>query len=243
MNKKKILIIDDERINLDFFDVMLTRLGFEVLVASDGEEGLSMLREQIPDLIILDNIMPKLTGWELTRMLKRDETLSDYRNIPIIMFSALDAVKDKIEGFELGIEDYIIKPFNFSEVLARIRAVLRSHELSHQVIQRERCLAKFDSFSKTLHEFSQHLEKPIRVLAETARALDVSNTQKVEELREQILLDAKQILSALENVTSKSSEVQQAYGELQDTEASFKEMDERFRERIKELHSDGTESV
>ena len=101
MDKKKILIIDDEQINLDFFDVMLTRLGFEVLMASDGEEGLEMITEHVPDLIILDNIMPRLTGWELTKMLKRDESFADFKDIPVIMFSAMDAVKDKIEGFEL----------------------------------------------------------------------------------------------------------------------------------------------
>jgi DNA-binding response OmpR family regulator len=128
--KGKILIVDDEAINLDFFDVMLSRLGFEVSMAEDGEQALEMIQEDKPDLIILDNIMPKMTGWELTKILKQSETFVEYSDIPIIMFSAMDAVKDKIEGFELGIEDYITKPFNFSEVLARIRAVLRNKELS-----------------------------------------------------------------------------------------------------------------
>jgi DNA-binding response OmpR family regulator len=114
--KGKILIVDDEAINLDFFDVMLSRLGFEVSMAEDGEQALEMIQEDKPDLIILDNIMPKMTGWELTKILKQSETFVEYSDIPIIMFSAMDAVKDKIEGFELGIEDYITKPFNFSEV-------------------------------------------------------------------------------------------------------------------------------
>ncbi|MCK4516730.1 MAG: response regulator, partial [Spirochaetaceae bacterium] len=150
----KILIVDDEQINLDFFEVMLTKLGFEVEKASDGEEALEAVRDARPDLIVLDNIMPKLSGWEVTKILKQDEAYSEFRDVPIIMFSAMDDVKDKIEGFELGIEDYITKPFNFSEVLARIKAVLRNHELGQQVIQRERRLALVESLNKSLVYFT-----------------------------------------------------------------------------------------
>jgi DNA-binding response OmpR family regulator len=132
--RKKILIVDDEPINLDFFDVMLTKLGFSVEKADDGLEALEKAKRFYPDLILLDNIMPKMSGWELTKILKGDPK---FREIPIIMLSALDDVKDKVEGFELGVEDYITKPFNFSEVLARIRAVLRNHELYSQIAVRD----------------------------------------------------------------------------------------------------------
>jgi DNA-binding response OmpR family regulator len=132
--QKKILIVDDETINLDFFDVMFSKLGFAVEKANDGVEALEKVRRFFPDLILLDNIMPRMTGWELTKILKGD---AKYKEIPIVMFSALDDVKDKVEGFELGVDDYITKPFNFSEVLARIRAVLRSRELYVQIVVRE----------------------------------------------------------------------------------------------------------
>jgi DNA-binding response OmpR family regulator len=92
----------------------------------------------------MDNIMPKMSGWELTRLLKSDDT---YRQIPIIMLSALDDVKDKVEGFELGIDDYITKPFNFSEVLARIRAVFRHRELFAQIAARESRLSLAEELS------------------------------------------------------------------------------------------------
>ena len=77
------------------------------------------------DLVILDNIMPKLSGWEVTRIVKNDEEFENHRDVPIIMFSAMDDVKDKVEGFELGVEDYITKPFSPREVVARVKAVLR----------------------------------------------------------------------------------------------------------------------
>jgi DNA-binding response OmpR family regulator len=132
--QKKILIADDETINLEFFEVMLSKLGFEVEKAADGVEALEKVKLFHPDLILLDNIMPQMSGWELTKILKSD---SKYREIPIIMLSALDDVKDKVEGYELGVDDYITKPFNFSEVLARIRAVLRNRELFAQIVVRE----------------------------------------------------------------------------------------------------------
>jgi CheY-like chemotaxis protein len=157
--RKKILVIDDEEITLDFFEVMFSKLGFEVEKARDGELGLAKVKKFFPDLIILDNIMPKMSGWELTKTLKADPK---FRGIPIIMLSALDDVKDKIEGFELGVDDYITKPFNFSEVLARIRAVLRNRELFTQIAIRETRLSQVEEFTidikNNVLEFIQHID-------------------------------------------------------------------------------------
>jgi len=157
--RKKILVIDDEDINLEFFEVMLTKLGFEVQKADNAELGLEKAKSFFPDLIILDNIMPKMSGWELTRILKGDPRL---REIPIIMLSALDDVKDKVEGFELGIDDYITKPFNFSEVLARIKAVLRNRELFAQILIRESRLSLAEQFNadikNNVHEFMRSID-------------------------------------------------------------------------------------
>jgi DNA-binding response OmpR family regulator len=135
--RKKILIVDDEQLNLEFFEVMLSKLGFVVEKANDGVEALEKVKRFSPDLILLDNIMPRMSGWEVTKTLKGDAKFWD---IPIIMFSALDDVKDKLEGYEMGVEDYITKPFNFSEVLARIRVALRNRELFAQIAVREKRL-------------------------------------------------------------------------------------------------------
>ncbi|MDR1390319.1 MAG: response regulator [Treponema sp.] len=147
--RKKILVIDDETINLEFFDVMLSKLGFVVEMAENGEDGLEKVKKFLPDLIILDNIMPKISGWELTKILKSDPK---YQEIPIIMLSALDDVKDKVEGFEMGVDDYITKPFNFSEVLARIRAVLRNRELYAQIVARESRLSLAEELSVDMRQ-------------------------------------------------------------------------------------------
>jgi DNA-binding response OmpR family regulator len=132
--QKKILVADDETVNLDFFEVMLTKLGFVVEKSENGPDTLEKVKKFQPDLIILDNIMPGMTGKEITKILKNDP---NYKDISIIMLSALDDVKDKVAGFEAGVDDYITKPFNFTEVLARINAVLRNRALFDQIKVRE----------------------------------------------------------------------------------------------------------
>jgi DNA-binding response OmpR family regulator len=147
--QKKILIADDETVNLDFFEVMLSKLGFVVEKCENGLEVIDKVKKFLPDLIILDNIMPGMTGREITKTLKNDP---NFKNISIIMLSALDDVKDKVAGFEAGVDDYITKPFNFTEVLARINAVLRNRALFDQIKVRETRLALAEELNKDLKE-------------------------------------------------------------------------------------------
>jgi len=145
--RHKVLMVDDEKINREFFSVMLSKLGFVVEVAVDGIEAIEKVKEFNPDIIILDIIMPRMSGWEVTKILKAD---INYKDIPIIMLSFLDNAKDKVTGFELGVDDYITKPFNFSEVLARIRTTLRNRELFTQVKVRESRLELAEELNKDL---------------------------------------------------------------------------------------------
>ena len=178
---KKILIVDDETINLDFFDVMLTKLGFTVEKAGDGLEAVEKVKKFFPDIILLDNIMPNMSGWEVTKILKND---SKYKDIPIVMFSALDDVKDKVEGFELGVDDYITKPFNFSEVLARIRAVLRNRELYAQIVVRESRLSLAEELSA---DMKRNLLNFIKSIDELDAAIEVFSSNKDEKVHEKHL--------------------------------------------------------
>jgi DNA-binding response OmpR family regulator len=233
--KGKILIVDDEPVNLDFFDVMLSRLGFQVVMAEDGEEALELIQQDKPDLIILDNIMPKMTGWELTKILKRSKAYEQYRGIPIIMFSAMDAVKDKIEGFELGIEDYITKPFNFSEVLARIRAVLRNKELAHQVVNRERRIALIESLNKSLVFFTDHLGGPMAELIASAKALDMTQKARVEMFRDLVLKEGSQVLAALEGLKEEIQELGSEGDRLRQADVSLQDLEDKFQKHFNGL--------
>ena len=230
--KGKILIVDDEPINLDFFDVMLSRLGFQVVMAEDGEEALEMIQADRPDLIILDNIMPKITGWELTKILKKSKAYEQFRDIPIIMFSAMDAVKDKIEGFELGIEDYITKPFNFSEVLARIRAVLRNKELAQQVLNRERRIALIESLNKSLLYFTDHLKHPVDGLIGSARDLDPGQRVQVEAFRDLVLKEGGQVLATLEGLREEIQDLKREGDKIRSDEVSLQDLEEKFQKHF-----------
>jgi len=169
--KKRILLVDDEQINLEFFDVMLSKLGFEINKADNGADALEIVKRWRPDLIILDNVMPKLSGWEVTRILKTSEEFREFSEIPIIMFSAMDDVKDKVEGLELGADDYITKPFNFSEVLARIRAVLRTRELVAQIERREARIHVAEEIALKVLSFASELSEPFASLVADAEAI------------------------------------------------------------------------
>ena len=171
---KKILVVDDEELNLEFFEVMLSKLGFNVEKAGDGFEALEKVKRFFPDLIILDVIMPRMSGWELLKTLKADPK---YREIPIIMLSALNDVKEKVEGFELGIEDYITKPFNFSEVLARIRAALRNRELFAQIAVRESRLSLAEELSADVKNHLLDFVKSIDELDGSIALLSQNGTQ------------------------------------------------------------------
>ncbi len=231
----KILIVDDEQINLDFFEVMLTNLGFEVEKASDGEEALESVRDANPDLIVLDNIMPKLSGWEVTKILKQDEAYREFRDVPIIMFSAMDDVKDKIEGFELGIEDYITKPFNFSEVLARIKAVLRNHELGQQVVQRERRLALVESLNESLVCFTTHLREPVEQVLKHAGALDVDEADSVRAFVQIVQNEMESTKTALEGLQDKITELQQKGDALREREVTLDDLEEKYQKHFRSL--------
>ncbi|TVQ24113.1 MAG: response regulator [Spirochaetaceae bacterium] len=228
----KILIVDDEQINLDFFEVMLTKLGFEVVKASDGEEALELVQETEPDLIVLDNIMPRLSGWEVTRMLKHDPEYRDYSAIPIIMFSAMDDVKDKIEGFELGVEDYITKPFNFSEVLARIKAVLRNHELGQQVLNREERIALAVSMNDQLIGFVKTLRAP---LERVGTGDDAAVAAVARE-------HARQTLERLDDLEQQISIYGQRVGQLRDRAITLDAIDERYQKHLQNLR-DNADSI
>ncbi|MDR1179622.1 MAG: response regulator [Spirochaetales bacterium] len=223
-SKTKILIVDDELINLDFFSVMFSKLGFEVEEAENGEEALEKTKKFLPDLIILDNIMPKLSGWEVTKILKRNDEFSDVRHIPIIMLSAMDDVKDKIEGFELGIEDYITKPFNFSEVLVRIKAVLRHKDFAEQIARRENRLALSWDLNRSLEECVQKVKGPFGKLLREVKKPGAAKSADCVALIE----EAQAALALVEKAGDEIARVGAKDRVLKEGEISLQDLNEQY---------------
>lgn len=119
---KKILVVDDEKRIVEILQAYLERDGYRVIAAYDGRSALELARSNSPDLIILDLMLPEVSGWDVCRELRRES------DVPIIMLTARDDTTDKIIGLELGADDYVTKPFEPKEIISRVRAVLRRSE-------------------------------------------------------------------------------------------------------------------
>jgi two-component system phosphate regulon response regulator PhoB len=117
-----ILVVEDEDALSTLLQYNLDKEGYDVAVAADGEEALTLVSERLPDIIVLDWMLPKISGIEVCRRLRQR---SESRNVPIIMLTARGEESDRIRGLDTGADDYIVKPFAMSELSARIRAVLR----------------------------------------------------------------------------------------------------------------------
>lgn len=119
MSKMKVLIVDDDFNICELLRLYLEKDGFDTVIANDGEQAIKLFEDNKIDIIILDIMLPKLDGWQVCRHIRKNS------NVPIIMLTAKSETFDKILGLELGADDYLAKPFDSKELLARIRAVLR----------------------------------------------------------------------------------------------------------------------
>ncbi len=179
-----IFIVDDMPANLGILDEFLSHHGFEVLIAQDGKSALAKVEKAQPHLILLDILMPELDGFETCRRFKANPITQD---IPIIFMTALTDTVDKVKGFELGAVDYITKPFEQEEVLARIKTHLRISQLQQQLqIQNIQLQEKNEQLDQLTHHLSQRTEELHLAnveLAQAARLKDEFLANMSHELR------------------------------------------------------------
>lgn len=128
--KGKILVVDDIPVNIQLMQKYLSPVGYDILFARNGEEALIQVENGNPDLVLLDVMMPKMDGFETCRILKSNDKT---KYIPIIMVTALNEIEDKVKGIEAGADDFITKPFNKLELLARTKSLLRIKRLHDQL--------------------------------------------------------------------------------------------------------------
>jgi two-component system phosphate regulon response regulator PhoB len=177
---ERILVVDDEPDLLELVRLNLDQAGFEVVTAATGAEAMKALRAAPPDLLVLDLMLPDVSGTDLCRQLRADASFAD---LPVIMLTARADEVDRVVGFELGADDYVTKPFSPRELVLRVRAVLRRHNpatgdstsLAHGPLRidtdRHRCFVGDDEVSLTAKEFEllTHLmRRPGRVMTRDA---------------------------------------------------------------------------
>ncbi len=128
----RILVVEDENRVADLLKIGLEENGYQVLVAYDGEMGLRLFQADSFQLVISDIILPKLNGFELCREIRKTDD-----RIPILMLTALGTADDKLEGFDVGADDYMVKPFDFRELLARVKVLLKRRNVSNTNVVKE----------------------------------------------------------------------------------------------------------
>ncbi|MGZ6237907.1 MAG: response regulator, partial [Syntrophales bacterium] len=146
---KQILIIDDEKDIVDLISYNLEREGFVTIKAYDGEDALRLVKAKRPDMIILDLMLPGMRGLEVCKFIRKNP---ETETLPIIMLTAKVDQVDKILGLEMGSDDYITKPFNVRELIARIHAVMRRAEVRHDSEKKEQFAYKGLRFDYTSYE-------------------------------------------------------------------------------------------
>jgi diguanylate cyclase (GGDEF)-like protein len=135
-NKKpRILVVDDHEDNIELLRARLEARGYQVYGANDGQQALEQVEQIIPDLILLDVMMPKMDGMEVVRRLKAKIASKELPFIPVIMQTALDSTENKVEGLDAGADDYITKPINFAELEARVNSLLRIKTLQSELAE------------------------------------------------------------------------------------------------------------
>ena len=161
---QRILVVDDDRSIVKVLSSYLEKSGYQALSAYDGEMALHQLRRERPDLVILDLMMPNRDGWEVTKIVRADHSLAA---TPIIMLTARVGDTDKIVGLELGADDYITKPFNAQEVVARVKSLLRRVKLDQSP----------QALPRILMHGSLKLDIDQRILFIDSQAIDLTRTE------------------------------------------------------------------
>ncbi|MBI4365421.1 MAG: response regulator, partial [Deltaproteobacteria bacterium] len=122
----RILIVDDHKVIVDLIRAHLKPYNFELLVAYDGEEALAKIAKSPPDLVLLDLMMPRVSGYDVCKAIKQNK---ETQFIPVIVITALQELEDKLKAIELGADDFLVKPFNKLELTTRIKSLLKMKEL------------------------------------------------------------------------------------------------------------------
>jgi DNA-binding response OmpR family regulator len=224
LSDQVILIIDDDHDNLDIISGYLEEYHFPILIAEDGESGLKRAEYARPDLILLDIMMPGIDGYETCRRLKEMESTQD---IPVIFMTALADTEHKVRGFEVGAVDYVTRPFQREEVVARVGVHLRIRELTTRLRKANESLEQ--RIQERTAELRDNNEKLALELAERKRAEEALNRLN-EELEERVRERTKEL-------ERRNYELEQINKVFVGRELRMAEL----KERIKDLEKAGRE--
>jgi len=184
---KKILVIDDLPENVFMLQDRLVQEGYEVITAYDGNEGIEKAYATLPDLILLDVMMPDISGFEVCKILTNNEKT---KHIPIILVTAKASAEDTKEGLESGAFDYVKKPFNRIELMARVKSALKLSEANKQLLEIE----KKTTFVATIVTANHKIKQPLTLLSLSSASL--KNELEKETISKEVILNKLKYIDA-----------------------------------------------
>jgi two-component system sensor histidine kinase/response regulator len=232
VHRNKILIVED---NVDTVDLLRKRLradGYDTAEAYDGEEGLEKFAEYEPDLVVLDIMMPKLDGFEVCKRLKEDEST---RYTPVIILTAKGDVDSTVKGLDIGGDDYLAKPFDYKELVARIRSLLSIKEERKKLLEAE----KTEALEKMMDQVAHEIRNPLVTIGGFARRISESLSEN-DPNRKYLELIVQNV-EILEHMIKKLIELKTtviSYREPADINEIIAEVIEEFKPAIEENHVD-----
>lgn len=220
-----VLIVDDEKSNLELAEALITLEGYQSLLASDGEMAIRMVQENRPDLVMMDIVMPKMNGLEACRKIKTNPV--SYA-IPIVIVTALNSHDEKVKAIQAGADDFIAKPFDRVELSARLKSLIRLKTIHDRLDASLISLREMQHVrEKIMARAAKELEPPMQVIADCLQAvtaeqhlLSTETAQKIEPALFCVDM-AKSMMTDFANIMQMEQEkLQQVYESLKSEEAS-----------------------
>ena len=240
--KHKILIVEDSQENMDLLVYFLHPQGYEIISVYDGLSALQKVEEEHPDIILLDIMLPKMDGYEVCGRLKKDP---ETKFIPIIMLTALKELKDKVRALEVGADDFLTKPFENIELLARVKSLLRLKEYhdelqskNMELAEKNESLMRMDRFKEDLTNLIIHdMKNPLFVIQGNLQMMSMSMENVPPEIlkkyAQRIERSSQQLLRMVVNLLD-ISRIEEGTIDLKNDYADINEIIDKIIERIKD---------
>ena len=228
----RILVVDDEPLALEIAQMTLDRQGFRTMSARGGIPGLEMIRSERPDLVLLDITMPDLDGFGVFKELRNDPELV---NLPVIFVTARDDMADKVHGLELGAVDYITKPYNPSELIARVRSTLRMKKLEREAAGREREEARRKVVETLLVTLAHYINNALAAISGRVAITNSSDQQSVEKMMDVVKRRTRVIAATIECIEEIQDDLESYTTQYASSEVDILNLEEKIQERVDRL--------